>query len=185
MRDCSSYTRLGDSPNNRSDRSNARAHGLMLYEAAAVARIFGHDGFRPNPELDAPRRETRRPSQTRLTRTTKLPHPKMFLKELLRYGFCITPRMWKKEEIVCICISLLDPRLNCTGIRHKDGVDSQQSFRGMAGLDSRVQQFFYRRLCAYGFVNPRWHPEKLQSFSSVVINGGGSWKQSSDWTFNH
>ena len=116
---------------------------------------------------------------------TKLPHSKVFLKELLRYGFCITPRMWKKEEIVCICISLLDPRLNFTGIRQKDGVNSQHSFRGMAGLDSKVQQIFYRRLRAYGFVNPRWHPEKLQSFSSVVINGGGSWKQSSDWTFNH
>jgi hypothetical protein len=36
----------------------------------------------------------------------------------------------------------------------------------------------------YGFTNPRFHPECLQIFSSVVINGGGSWLQSSNWEFN-
>jgi len=114
----------------------------------------------------------------------KLPHSQVFLKGLLKHGFCITPRMWMKEEIVCFCISLLDPRLDFTGIRQKDGVNSDHSFRGMAGLDARVQKLFYRRLRSYGFVNPRWHPEKLQSFSSVVINGGGSWKQAADWKFS-
>jgi hypothetical protein len=116
--------------------------------------------------------------------TPKLPHSTAFLKGLLKYGFCITPRMWIKEEILCICISLLDPRLLFSGIKQKDGVDSEHSFRGMAVLDSRVQRIFYNRLRSYGFVNPRWHPERLQSFSSVVINGGGSWKQEADWKFS-
>jgi hypothetical protein len=53
----------------------------------------------------------------------------------------------------------------------------------MALLDPRIQQIFYRRLRSYGFINPRFHPEKLQSFSSVVINGGGSWQQDTDWEF--
>ena len=113
----------------------------------------------------------------------KLPHTTKFLKALSEYGFCITPRLWKKEEIVCIAIALLDPRLNFTGIRQKDGVNAKTAFRGMAVLDPRIQRIFYARLKAYGFVNPRFHPEKLQSFSSVVINGGGSWQQETTWEF--
>ena len=113
----------------------------------------------------------------------KLPHTTTFLKALSKYGFCITPRLWKREEIVCIAIALLDPRLNFTGIRQKDGVNCKTAFRGMAVLDPRIQRIFYARLKAYGFVNPRFHPEKLQSFSSVVINGGGSWQQESTWEF--
>ena len=50
-------------------------------------------------------------------------------------------------------------------------------------LDPRIQRIFYRRLKSFGFVNPRYHPEKLQTFSSVVINGGGSWQQKTDWEF--
>ena len=50
-------------------------------------------------------------------------------------------------------------------------------------LDPRIQRIFYRRLKSFGFVNPRYHPEKLQTFSSVVINGGGSWQQKTDWDF--
>jgi hypothetical protein len=87
--------------------------------------------------------------------------------------------MWIKEEILCICIALLDPRLLYTGIEQKDGIDSVDSFRVMAVLDSRVQRIFYDR-----FVNPRWHPKRLQSFSSVVINGSGSWKQEANWKFS-
>ena len=110
-------------------------------------------------------------------------HSKAFLKGLSRYGFCISPRMWKKEEILCIAISVLDPRLDFQGINQKDGVHSKTSFRGMAVLNSTIQHIFYKRLCDYGFVNPRYHPERLQAFSSVVINGGGSWQQSSTWEF--
>jgi hypothetical protein len=113
----------------------------------------------------------------------KLPHTTTFLKALSKYGFCITPRLWKREEILCIAIALLDPRLNFTGIRQKDGFNTKTAFRGMAVLDPRIQRIFYARLKAYGFVNPRFHPEKLQSFSSVVINGGGSWQQDSTWEF--
>ena len=113
----------------------------------------------------------------------KLPHTQKFLKSLSEYGFCITPRLWKKEEIVCIAITLLDPRLHFSGIDQKDGLGYSASYRGMALLDPRVQRIFYERLRLYGFVNPRFHPEKLQTFSSVVINGGGSWQQDTTWEF--
>ena len=108
---------------------------------------------------------------------------KTFLKALSQYGFCLSPRMWLKEEILCIAISLLDPRLDFQGIMPKDGVDDPTSFRGMAVLNSNIQQIFYKRLQSYGFVNPRYHPKRLQAFSSVVINGGGSWQQSATWKF--
>ena len=110
-------------------------------------------------------------------------HSKKFLKALSKFGFCISPRMWMKEEILCIAISILDPRLDFQGIQQKDGINSQTSFRGMAVLNSSIQRIFYTRLRSYGFVNPRYHPERLQSFSSVVINGGGSWQKNSTWEF--
>ena len=113
----------------------------------------------------------------------KLPHTREFVKKFSKFGFCITPRLWKKEEIVCIAIALLDPRLKFSGIMQKDGKNVQNAFRGMAVLDPRIQRVFYERLRSFGFVNPRYHPERLQSFSSVVINGGGSWQQNSTWEF--
>ena len=115
----------------------------------------------------------------------QLPHSEEFLAGLRKYGFCLTPRMWQKERIVCICIAILDPRLNFRSILQKDGTNEEQpkSFRGMALLDARVERVFYKRLQEYGFANPIFHPERLQSFSSVVINGGGSWRQSSNWFF--
>ena len=112
-----------------------------------------------------------------------LPHTTKFLRAFSTFGFCITPRLWKKEEIVCIAIALLDPRLKFTGILQKDGKNVETAYRGMAMLDARIQRIFYERLKSYGFVNPRYHPERLQSFSSVVINGGGSWQQNSTWEF--
>ena len=54
----------------------------------------------------------------------------------------------------------------------------------MALLDPRVNRVMYNRLQRYGFANPRFHPPALHPFSSVVINGGGSWLQSSDWEFS-
>jgi hypothetical protein len=113
----------------------------------------------------------------------KLPHSTKFLESLSAYGFCVTTRLWTREEILCLAIAILDPRLNFTGINPKDGVNSQTSYRGMAHLDPRIQRIFYERLRSYGFVNPRFHPEKLQAFSSVVINGGGSWQQDTFWEF--
>ena len=113
----------------------------------------------------------------------KLPHTTKFLKSLSTYGFCVTPRMWKKEEILCIAIAILDPRLMFSAINQKNGKFKENCYRGMALLDPRVQRIFYERLRFYGFVNPRFHPEKLQTFSSVVINGGGSWQQDTTWEF--
>jgi hypothetical protein len=113
----------------------------------------------------------------------KLPHTSKFLQAFSKFGFCITPRLWKKEEILCIAIVILDPRLQFTGILQKDGKAVDTSYRGMALLHPMVQRVFYERLRSYGFVNPRYHPEKLQSFSSVVINGGGSWQQNATWHF--
>jgi hypothetical protein len=90
--------------------------------------------------------------------------------------------MFSKSEILCIGIAMLDTRHHFNRIEQKSG--NEQGFRGMAFLDPRVQRVLLRRLQRYGFTNPRFHPECLQTFSSVVINGGGSWLQSSNWEFN-
>jgi len=111
-----------------------------------------------------------------------LPHSKVFVELLEKYGFCVTPRMFTKSEILCIAIAMLDTRHHFMRIEQKTG--NEKGFRGMAFLDPRVQSVMLKRLQRYGFANSRFHPESLQSFSSVVINGGGSWLQSSDWDFN-
>jgi hypothetical protein len=121
--------------------------------------------------------------------TPQLPHSKEFLDLLANYGFCVTPRMFSRSEILCIGIAMLDTRHHFVRILNKASKEGNvkgdcQGFRGMAFLDSRVQIIMYRRLQRYGFANPRFHPEGLQAFASVVINGGGSWLQSSDWEFN-
>ena len=111
-----------------------------------------------------------------------LPFSKTFVEMLEKYGFCVTPRMFSKSEILCIGIAMLDTRHHFSRIEQKTG--NEQGFRGMAFLDLRVQRVLLRRLQRYGFTNPRFHPECFQIFSSVVINGGGSWLQSSNWEFN-
>jgi hypothetical protein len=99
--------------------------------------------------------------------------PQVTFRTSATYGFCVTPRLWKAEELLCIAIALLDPKLHFTGINQEDGIDSKTAYQGMALLHPRVQRIFYKRLHAYSFVNPRHHPINLQRFSSVVINGGG------------
>jgi hypothetical protein len=111
-----------------------------------------------------------------------VPHSKAFLLYLEKYGFCVTPRMFSKSEILCIAIAMLDTRHHFVKIEQKTG--KENGFRGMAFLDPRVQRVMIKRLQRYGFANSRFHPEYLQTFSSVVINGGGSWLQCSDWEFN-
>ncbi len=111
-----------------------------------------------------------------------VPFSKVFLELLERYGFCVTPRMFSKAEILCIGIAMLDTRHHFVRIEQKTGVE--KGFRGMAFLDPRVQRVMLKRLQRYGFATSRFHPECLQCFSSVVINGGGSWLQSSDWEFS-
>jgi hypothetical protein len=111
-----------------------------------------------------------------------VPLSKVFLDLMEQYGFCVTPRMFSKAEILCIGIAMLDTRHHFVRIEQKTGVET--GFRGMAFLDPRVQRVMLKRLQKYGFATSRFHPECLQCFSSVVINGGGSWLQSSDWDFS-
>ena len=112
----------------------------------------------------------------------QLPHSKVFLDLLEKHGFCVTPRMFSKSEILCIAIAMLDTRHHYIRILQKTG--DERGFRGMAFLDPRVQCVMIKRLQRYGFASSRFHPDSLQTFSSVVINGGGSWLQSSNWEFN-
>ena len=114
----------------------------------------------------------------------RLPHSKIFLSLLAKHGFCITPRMYSKCEILCIGIVMLDSQHHYVRIQQKAGnKKGGDGFRGMALLDPRVNRVMYNRLKRYGFANPRFHPTALHPFSSVVINGGGCWLQSSDWDF--
>lgn len=116
----------------------------------------------------------------------QLPHSKEFLRRLRDFGFCVSPRMFSVSEILCIATALLDAKHRFMIIKQKTtGLNSKSGFRGMAMLDSRVQQFFYRRLQEYGFADPLFHPPDLQTFSSVVINGGGSFLQAADWDYEH
>jgi hypothetical protein len=92
--------------------------------------------------------------------------------------------MFTKCEILCIGIATLDIQHHFISIDQKTSTRGPEGFRGMAMLDPRVQRVLYCRLRFFGFANPRFHPQALQSFSSVVINGGGSFLQSSDWDFD-
>jgi hypothetical protein len=113
----------------------------------------------------------------------QLPHSKEFLNCLLQYGFCVSPRMFTCAEILCIAIAMLDIRHHFIKIDQKTRKNRKAGYRGMAVLDPRVQRVLYLRLAKYGFVNTWYHPPALQSFSSVVINGGGSWIQAANWDF--
>ena len=114
----------------------------------------------------------------------QLPLSKTFLDCFLKYGVCVTPRMFTKCEILCIGIATLDIEHHFISIDQKTSTRGREGYRGMAMLDPRVQRVLYGRLRIFGFANPRFHPQALQSFSSVVINGGGSFLQSSNWDFD-
>jgi len=116
----------------------------------------------------------------------RLPHSKDFLDLLTKHGFCVSPRMFTKCELLCLAIAMLDARHHFVRINGKtaDEKKAHRGFRGMALIDSRVQTILNNRLERYGFKNCRFHPKSLQPFSAVVINGGGSWLQSSNWEFH-
>ena len=78
---------------------------------------------------------------------------------LAKYGWALSPRMWTREEILLMCVILVDPALYFDDIRQKDRGRSGEAFqnRGMAALDGRVQAVMHARLSAYGFVDSHSH----------------------------
>jgi hypothetical protein len=99
------------------------------------------------------------------------------------YGWVISPRMWTKEEVIVFCVILLDPRLYFNGILQKDKGSSGESLqnRGMANLNSRVQQIMYSRLESYGFIDKGHLPPDVPA--AVVLNSGGSYLQLTTWEY--
>ncbi len=67
------------------------------------------------------------------------------LQHLHDYGWVISLRMWSREEIVIICIILLDSVLQFNPILQKYlGKNGERDqIRGMATLDDRVQAVLY------------------------------------------
>ena len=78
---------------------------------------------------------------------------------LAKYGWALSPRMWTGEEILLMCVLLVDPALYFDDIRRKDRGRSGEAFqnRGMAALDDRVQAVMHERLSAYGFIDSHSH----------------------------
>ena len=103
---------------------------------------------------------------------------------LAKYGWALSPRMWTREEILLMCVILVDPALYFDDIRQKDRGRSGEAFqnRGMAALDDRVQAVMHARLSAYGFVDSHSHlPSSVPA--GVVLNSGGSYRQLSTWKY--
>lgn len=40
------------------------------------------------------------------------------LRELKKFGFVVSPRMWSKLELLMLMVIILDPAMKCMGIRH-------------------------------------------------------------------
>jgi hypothetical protein len=66
-------------------------------------------------------------------------------------GWALSHRMWTREEILLMCVILVDPALYFDDIRQKNRGRSGEAFqnRGMAALDDRVQAIMQARLSAY------------------------------------
>ncbi len=93
------------------------------------------------------------------------------------YGWVVSPRMWTMQEIIILCVILLDPRLFFNIILQKDRGKSGEHMqnRGMACLNNRVQKFMYSRLQSYGFIDTGHLPADVPA--AVVLNSGGSYLQ--------
>jgi len=106
-----------------------------------------------------------------------------FHKDLLTYGWVLSPRMWTREEITVMCVICLDPKLRFNSILQKnDKEDENHQNRGMACLDPRVQAIMYSRLKQYKFVLENEHlPMDIPA--AVVLNSGGSYLQMATWIY--
>jgi len=106
-----------------------------------------------------------------------------FHKHLKDYGWVISPRMWTREEIIVMCVILLDPKLCFNIVLQKDKTKAHEATqnRGMACLDNRVQQIMYFRLKSYGFIDDGHLPCEVPA--GVVLNSGGSFLQLTTWEY--
>jgi hypothetical protein len=58
------------------------------------------------------------------------PHARTFvLRELKKFGFVVSPRMWSKLELLMLMVIILDPKLMYMGIRQKDRKDERDQNR--------------------------------------------------------
>jgi hypothetical protein len=109
----------------------------------------------------------------------------VFHKHLKTYGWVLSPQMWTREEIVVMCVILLDPNYLFFNILQKNISKDEESYqnRGMACLDPRVQAIMYSRLKQYKFVLEDKHlPSDIPA--AVVLNSGGSYLQRGTWEYS-
>jgi len=108
----------------------------------------------------------------------------VFHEHLKTYGWVLSPQMWTREEIVVMCVILLDPKLLFNNILQKNIRLDEEKFqnRGMACLDPRVQAIMYSRLKEYKFVLEGIHLP-IDIPAAVVLNSGGSFLQRGTWQY--
>jgi hypothetical protein len=103
---------------------------------------------------------------------------------LKTYGWVLSPQMWTREEILVMCVILLDPKLLYNNILQKNITADEEKYqnRGMACLDPRVQAIMYSRLKQYKFVLADSHLP-IDIPAAVVLNSGGSYLQTGTWEY--
>ena len=103
---------------------------------------------------------------------------------LKTYGWVLSPQMWTREEILVMCVILLDPKLLYNNILQKNITADEEKYqnRGMACLDPRVQSIMYSRLKQYKFVLEDSHLP-IDIPAAVVLNSGGSYLQMGTWEY--
>ena len=107
----------------------------------------------------------------------------VFHQHLKTYGWVLSPQMWTREEIIVMCVILLDPNNRFNNILQKiTQVQEKDQNRGMACLDPRVQAIMYLRLKHYKFVRDDEHLP-IDIPAAVVLNSGGSYLHLGTWIY--
>jgi hypothetical protein len=107
----------------------------------------------------------------------------VFHQHLKTYGWVLSPQMWTREEIVVMCVILLDlsNRFNIV-LQKITKIQEKDQNRGMASLDPRVQAIMYLRLKQYKFVREDEHLP-IDIPAAVVLNSGGSYLHLATWRY--
>jgi hypothetical protein len=107
----------------------------------------------------------------------------VFHEHLKTYGWVLSPQMWTREEIVVMCVILLDSNLLFNNVLQKiTQIEEKDQNRGMACLDPRVQAIMYLRLKDYKFVLEDKHLP-IDVPAAVVLNSGGSYLHLATWEY--
>jgi hypothetical protein len=142
-----------------------RCHALFL--------LYGNDAFKDLYE--------RAVSALEQYKGQEAPHTSDHIRHhLTTFAFILSPRMWRKPELLMIMCILVDKDLQYTSINQKDTRDEKCQNRYMACLPVRVQRVIFDRLRSYNCV-----PDNCVSrdYGGVALCSGGSYKSYYDWFY--